>query len=351
MEHFVGLNVCWLLILSGTGFAQQPRTSNAEREAQAREAQARDAKAKQEAAQKAQAEEAQRRAAQARQNAARQNQARPNRNVNISTDIEYGKASERSLTLNIYKPVKPSADTLPVIVWIHGGGWRGGDKSSGLRLSEFVATGNCIGVSVGYRLSGEAVWPAQIHDCKAAIRWVRANAKEHGIDPERIGLWGSSAGGHLVSLLGTSSDVEELDGNNGTPGVSSRVKCVVDYCGPSQMTVFKHQAVMQLFGTEENHKAQSEIASPATHVTKDDPAFLIVHGTDDKTVPISQAELFYDKLKAAGVDVTFIKMEGGGHGIGGPEITARVKAFFDKHLRDEDVKISDEPIAVRAAQN
>jgi acetyl esterase/lipase len=255
------------------------------------------------------------------------------------------------LTLNIYKPAKPNADVLPVIVWIHGGGWRNGDKSSGSRLAEFVGTGNFVGVSVGYRLSGEAVWPAQIHDCKAAIRWVRAHAKEHGIDPERIGLWGSSAGGHLVSLLGTSSDIEELDGENGTPGVSSRVKCVVDYCGPSQMTIFKHQAVMLLFGSEENHKAHSEIASPATHVTKDDPAFLIVHGTDDGTVPFSQAELFYDKLKTAGVDVTFIKMEGGSHGIGGPEIAERVKAFFDKHLREQDVKISDEPIAVKPAQN
>jgi acetyl esterase/lipase len=351
MRRCISLALCWLLILSGTAFAQDRQNSNAEREAQAREAEAREAQARQEAAQKAQAEDAQKREAQARQNAARRNEARPNRNVNVSTDIEYGKAGERNLTLNLYKPVKPSGETLPVIVWIHGGGWRNGDKSSGSRLNEFVATGNYVGVSVGYRLSGEAVWPAQIHDCKAAVRWVRANAKEHGIDPERIGLWGSSAGGHLVSLLGTSSDVEELDGSNGTPGVSSRVKCVVDYCGPSQMTIFKHQAATLLFGTEENHKAQSEIASPATHVTKDDPAFLIVHGTDDGTVPFSQAELFYDKLKAAGVDVTFIKMEGGGHGIGGPEITARVKNFFDKHLRDKDVKISDEPIAVKAAQN
>ena len=117
------------------------------------------------------------------------------------------------------------------------------------------------------------------------------------------------------------------------------------------MTVFKHQAATLLFGTPENHKANSELASPAAHVTKDDPAFLIVHGTDDGTVPISQAELFYDKLKQAEVDVTFIKMEGGGHGIGGPEITSRVKAFFDKHLRDEDVKISSEPIVVKPAQN
>ena len=276
---------------------------------------------------------------------AKQAEPRQPRNVKITRDVEYGRAGERSLKLDLYQPAKPAAEKLPVIVWIHGGGWRGGNKSSGSNLVRFVETGNYVGVSVGYRLSGEAVWPAQIHDCKAAIRWVRANAEEYGIDPDRIGLWGSSAGGHLVSLLGTSSDIKALDGDNGSPGVSSRVACVVDYCGPSQMTVFKHPAVMQLFGSPEAHKAHSEAASPAAHVTKDDPPILIVHGTKDGTVPISQAELFHEKLNKAGVDVTFIKIEGGGHGIGGNEITDRVTAFFEKHLRDQDVKISDEPIA------
>ncbi len=106
--------------------------------------------------------------------------------------------------------------------------------------------------------------------------------------------------------------------------------------------------MIALFGSEENHESYSTDASPAAYVTKDDPAFLIVHGTQDKTVPLAQAELFYDKLKKAGVDVTFIKMEGGGHGIGGEEITQRVAAFFDKHLRGKDVRISDEPIPVKA---
>lgn len=268
------------------------------------------------------------------------------RNVKITRDVEYGKAGERSLKLDLYQPAKPAAKKLPCIVWIHGGGWRGGNKASGSRLLGFVRTGNYVGVSVGYRLSGEAVWPAQIHDCKAAIRWVRTNAEEHGINPERIGLWGSSAGGHLVSLLATSSDVKELEGENGSPGVSSRVKCVVDYCGPTKMTVFKHPAVMQLFGSEKAHKTHAKIASPATHVTKDDPPILIVHGTQDNVVPIAQAELFHKKLNEAGVDATFVKMEGGGHGIGGKEITSRVAAFFDKHLRDQEVKISGEPIQV-----
>ncbi len=275
---------------------------------------------------------------------AQQNPRRLRANVNVTKDVEYGKAGERSLKLDIYKPAKPAAEKLPVVVWIHGGGWRGGNKSSGGRLMDLVGSGNYVGVSVGYRLSGEAIWPAQIHDCKAAIRWVRAHAEENCIDPERIGLWGSSAGGHLVSLLGTSADVAELEGNNGSPGVSSKVKCVVDFCGPSKLNEFKHPAIVLLFGTEEHHEAQSQVASPVSHVSKNDPPFLIVHGTKDTTVPISQAELFYEALKKADVDATFIKIEGGGHGIGGTEITNRVMAFFDKHLRDQDVKISAEPI-------
>jgi len=275
-----------------------------------------------------------------------QDQTSARKNVQITRDVEYGKAGERSLKLDVYRPTKPAGEKLPCIVWIHGGGWRGGNKSSGGHIARLVGTGNYVGASVGYRLSGEAVWPAQIHDCKAAIRYIRANAKELGIDPDRIGVWGSSAGGHLVSLLGTSSDVKELEGENGSPDVSSAVKCVVDYCGPSQLTVFKHPAVQGLFGSEEAHAAYSKAASPATHVSKDDPPVLIVHGTKDNVVPISQAELFYKKLKESNVDATFIKMEGGGHGIGGREITERVAAFFEKHLRDQDVEVSADPITV-----
>ncbi len=266
--------------------------------------------------------------------------------VEITRDVEYGRAGERSLKLDLFQPKQPAADKLPAIVWIHGGGWRTGSKLSGGRLLPLVASGNYVGVSVGYRLSGEAIWPAQIHDCKAAIRWVRANAETYDIDPDRIGVWGSSAGGHLVSLLGTSSDVEELEGDCGSPGVSTRVTCVVDFCGPTDMNRLRHPAVDLLFGgtPADERREEATAASPVTHVTKDDPPILIVHGTKDGTVPFEQAELFYEKLKEHGVDVTFIKIEGGGHGIGGPEVLERVRAFFEKYLRGEDVEVSGEPI-------
>ncbi len=274
------------------------------------------------------------------------------RKLESARDVEYGRAGERSLKLDIYQPRVRSSEKLPAIVWIHGGGWRNGDKSSGRsRLANFVNTGDYVGVSVGYRLSGEAVWPAQIHDCKAAIRWVRAHADEHGIDPDRIGVWGSSAGGHLVSLLGVSSDVKELEGENGTPGVSSRVACVVDFCGPAEMVIFRHTAADLLFGKPPaERKVAAALASPALHATQDDPPFLVVHGTEDRTVPIEQADLFHKKLQEAGVDVTYVKIQGGGHSIGGPEVQQRVTAFFDKHLRGQDVTVSADPIQAPASR-
>jgi acetyl esterase/lipase len=217
-----------------------------------------------------------------------------------------------------------------------------------------VATGDYVGVSVGYRLTDVATWPAQIHDCKAAIRYVRANAARLGIDPNKIGVWGSSAGGHLVSLLGTSGDVQELEGSLGTTGVSSRVNCVVDYCGPSDFLLFGTQAprlnepgqpLFKLFGSplKDNQDAARQ-ASPVTYVTKDDPPFLIVHGTADNTVNIRQAERLYEVEKEAGVNTTFVRMLGGGHAIGGREIEARVKAFLDRHLLGRDVAVSSESI-------
>lgn len=279
--------------------------------------------------------------------------------ITVTTDVEYAKASDVSLKLDIYQPKTASGQPRPCIVWIHGGGWQGGNKSSGLgRIGALVASGDFVGVSVGYRLTDVASWPAQIHDCKAAIRYIRANASKLGIDPQRIGLWGSSAGGHLVSLLGTSGDDPAIEGSLGTIGVSSRVACVVDYCGPSDFSRFAADApsmnqpgrpVYKLFGGPIKEKQDlAQQASPVTYVSADDPPFLIVHGTVDKTVPIDQAIRLHEAQKKAGSDSTFIRMVGGGHGIGGPEIESRVTAFLEKHLLLRDVAVSAEPIELAA---
>jgi len=277
--------------------------------------------------------------------------------IAVETDIEYAKAGDISLQLDVYKPKAESTKARPVIVWIHGGGWQNGNKSSGMgRLSSYVAGGEFVGVSVGYRLTDKGSWPAQIHDCKAAIRWIRANAERLGIDADKIGVWGSSAGGHLVSHLGSSGDVKEVEGDLGTTGASSRVACVVDFCGPSdfpnfQLTSGAQNPVTKLLGGLPKDKPEvAKAASPITYVTKDDPPFLIVHGTDDRTVPFDQAVRFHEAQKQAGINTTFVKIEGGGHGIGGPEVEARVRAFLEKHLLGKDVQVSAEPIKQAAPE-
>jgi len=281
--------------------------------------------------------------------------------VEVLENIEYAKAGDISLQINVYKPKEASDQPRPCIVWIHGGGWQNGDKSSGLsRLARYVAGGQFVGASVGYRLTDKATFPAQIHDCKAAIRHLRANAAKYGINPDKIGVWGSSAGGHLVALLGTSGDAKEIEGDLGTTGVSSRVACVVDFCGPSDFLAFGRDApgmnrsgqpVFKLLGGPTVEKEElARQASPVTYVTQDDPPFLVVHGTDDRTVPFNQGERLHAALKEAGVDTTFIPIEGGGHGIGGEEIESRVRTFFDKHLLGKEAEVSAEPIKQPAGE-
>jgi acetyl esterase/lipase len=233
----------------------------------------------------------------------------------------------------------------------------------GLALSGFmveggrkIAEGEYVGASVGYRLTDKGSWPAQIHDCKAAIRYLRANAKELGIQPDHIGVWGGSAGGHLVSMLGTSGDIAELEGSLGVTGVSSRVNCVVDYCGPSDFLRLDPatpklnqpgESVYKLLGGPIGEKmAVAKQASPANFVSKDDPPFLIVHGTVDPLVPLDQATSFHQRQLEAGMKSTYIKMEGAGHSLTGDEIESRVKAFFDRELLGRSVSLSEAVIVV-----
>jgi acetyl esterase/lipase len=276
--------------------------------------------------------------------------------VVLERNVEYGKAGDRPLVLDIVRPKADSPSPRPAIVFIHGGGWSGGNKESAIgALLPYAAQGKYFCATVEYRLSGEAIWPAQIHDCKAAIRWLKANAKKYNVNAEKIGVWGGSAGGHLVSMLGVSGGVKELEGSCGSPDQSSRVACVVDFCGPSDFLgiakvkktggMRAYGVVSKLLGTApEDNEALAKAASPLTYVAKDAAAFLIVHGTNDNIVPLAQAESLDAALKKAGADVTFVKIIGGGHGFGGPAVAERVRAFFAKHLCGESVEVSDAPI-------
>jgi len=280
--------------------------------------------------------------------------------VKLEADIPYAGTTNARQSLNLLLPKTPKTDKpLPVIAHIHGGAWLGGSREGGHgRLAKYVAGGEYAGVAIGYRLTGEAIWPAQIHDCKAAIRWIRANAKKYNLDPDKIGVVGESAGGHLVALLGTSGGVEALEGDLGThKGVSSRVQCVVDQYGPSEILVIQdypsgldHGAANSpegklLGGRVKDKKDVAIAASPITYVSADDPPFLIIHGNKDMLVPFNQSERLYAALKKVKVECYFVTVDGGGHGgFQNPEVGNLERQFFDKYLRGLPETISEKTI-------
>jgi acetyl esterase/lipase len=277
-------------------------------------------------------------------------------------DLPYADSDNPRQKLDIYLPKKrSSAEALPVIAFIHGGGWKGGDKTSGLNnLARFVQSGHYAGISIGYRLTNETQWPAQIHDCKAAIRWIKANAKEHGLDASKIAVWGASAGGHLVSFLGTSGDVQELEGKLGNHlDQTSQVTCVVNYFGPENfLTMIRQPSTVDrsqdkdypeallLGGPVQEREAAAKEASPVTHVSKGDSPFFTAHGNKDPLVPFAQGQELHSALQKAGVPSLFQEMTNGGHGFKSPMLDERVNQFLDLHLRGIAAEIVTAPIVV-----
>jgi len=258
--------------------------------------------------------------------------------IELLKDVVYGKGGDRDLKLHILRPKTAPKDPMPVLVWIHGGAWVAGSRDSGINLLPRFARRGYFCATIEYRFSKEALFPAQIEDSKCAIRFLRSQAKEYNLDPHRVGVWGSSAGGHLVALLGTSAAVKELEGKGGHAEQSSRVQAVCDFCGPADFPKWgdqSHPAVPKLLGGAVKDKPElAAKASPVTHITKDAPPFLIVHGDKDTTVPLSQSEALHAALMKAGIDSTLHVVKGGGHGFGGAEIDKMVDDFFDKHLKN-----------------
>ncbi len=284
--------------------------------------------------------------------------------VEAKLDLAYAETDNPRQKLDLYLPKLRKTDKpLPVIVFIHGGGWRAGDKAGGIgNVGRYVASGEYAGVSVGYRLTNEAQWPAQIHDCKAAIRWVKAHAAEHGLDASKIAVWGASAGGHLVSMLGTSGDVKELEGTLGKHlDQDSKITCVVNFFGPENFLTMVRQPstidrtqgkdypeALLLGGPVPEREAVAKEASPVTHVSAGDAAFFTAHGTKDPLVPYAQGEEIHAALTKAGVPSILQEMTDGGHGFRSEVLDERLKQFFDLHLRGIESKIETTPIATGA---
>lgn len=253
--------------------------------------------------------------------------------VHNATDIPYADESEAQ-KLDIYFPDK-IAGPYPVIVSIHGGGYCSGDKmgSDTVAAWEGLKRGYAV-VALNYRLSGEDLFPAQIHDVKAAIRFLRANAEKYDLDPDRIAVWGSSAGGTLAAMLGTSADVQELqDLDEENADQSEKVQAVVDWCGPMNLLTmdqqFKESGIAGhfqnnpgSFGSKYLGQIVSEVpelavqANPETYITPDDPPFFIQHGTADDWVPVQQSIEFAAQLEQVlGKDKVKLEIiEGAGHG-------------------------------------
>jgi acetyl esterase/lipase len=269
----------------------------------------------------------------------------------VHRKLEYVKGGHERQRLDLYVPAKADAP-LPVIVWIHGGAWSGGSRANTGQALALVGKGYAV-ASIGYRLSQHAIFPAQIEDCKAAIRWLRANAQTYRLDPKHIGVWGASSGGHLAALLGTTGGVKELEGKGGNAGQSSRVQAVVDFFGPTDFLQMDAHAMKGSFlkhnppsspesrligGAIQKNVEKVKRANPIQYVTKDAPPFLIAHGERDPLVPCHQSELLHEALKRAGVEVAFYKLPGAGHGgrgFGTDKMQAAIQAFFDKHLRGQ----------------
>ena len=229
------------------------------------------------------------------------------------------------------------------------GPWHSGDKG-GTSQALWLLKDGFATASINYRLSSEARYPAQIEDCKAAIRFLRTHAAEYGIDPEQIGVWGSSAGAHLAALLGTTGGVKELEGGAENGGVSSRVQAVCDFFGPSDLLTTSGQAgaessvqhddpsapEAQLIGGPVQQNAEiARKASPVTYVTPDDPPFLIVHGEKDSLVPVGQSWELHGTLQKSGVKSTLYVVPGGDHGqnFDYKVIAPMVREFFEQTLR------------------
>ena len=239
----------------------------------------------------------------------------------IQKDIEFANVDGHSLKLDLYQPAKGDSQ---LVVWIHGGGWRSGSKAN-CPVSWLTDHGYAV-ASISYRLTDKATFPAQIHDCKAAVRWLRANAEEFGYSTDRVAVAGSSAGGHLAALVGTSGDVKDLEGTvGGNLDQPSRVDAVVDFYGATDFVLRSKtqpsrankegSVVYLLLGGGADQKVElAKAASAAFHVTPDDPPFLVFHGDKDNKVLLDQSERIVDIYQKAGLPITLHVLEGSGHG-------------------------------------
>jgi acetyl esterase/lipase len=269
-------------------------------------------------------------------------------------NLSYGE--HKSQSLDVIIPENRTKKRLPVIVFIHGGGWKGGDKFSGqIMLDPFISSGEYIGVSINYRLSSEAKWPSQIYDCNAAIRWIKANAKEYGIDKNKICVWGTSAGGHMVAMLAVSAKNTELYGTVGDHlNESSDFTCAIEGFGPTDFLLKESVSIIpklvhnnykdvsyNVYNLLEGIEQQAKNASPVYAVNKEAKPLFIYHGKADSLVNIKHSERMFSELKRVEAKNTyFTKVEGLKHEPIIPTgLKTNIQFFLEHFLKNKNVEL------------
>ena len=273
--------------------------------------------------------------------------------VELEKDLEYGRVGERALKLDLYKPAKVEKP-VPGLVFIHGGAWAGGNKSYYRPYAARYAKRGYVAISISYRLSGEAPFPAAVEDAKCAVRWMRANAGKYGVDPDNICVLGGSAGGHLALMLAYTHGCNSLEGDGGHREQSSKVQAVVSFYGPTDLAVppMRDAGVVRKFLGGKKYADAPEIyrrASPMTHLTGDDPPTLILHGTLDKLVSIKQSDKLAERLKELKIPYDYDRLEGWPHAMDiAKPVFDRCAFFIDRFLaRHMPVP---EPVVVRQSR-
>ncbi len=262
----------------------------------------------------------------------------------VERDLVFGKGGDVELKLDLALP--PGEGPFPAVLCIHGGLWWNEGKRQDLHNTiKALAARGYVAATVDYRLASQARYPAQIEDCKAAVRWLRANAAKYGVDPERVGALGTSSGAHLACLLGTTDAKDALEGDGGHAKESSRVQAVVSFFGMTDLTrktwgpQFEDKVLVPFLGDTFARKPELyQRASALSFVKADAPPFLFFHGDQDQVVRVSQSRVLAEKLREAGATARVEVVEGEGHGWKGDKLRAsiaRANLFLDEYLKKQ----------------
>lgn len=256
--------------------------------------------------------------------------------VRFQAGIVFAEPAGETLKLNLARPATDNGPA-PAVICIHGGGFTGGRREDYDELCRKFARRGYVAITIDYRLAPKHRWPAHIHDCKAAIRWLRAHAAEYGVNPNRIGAMGSSAGGHLAQFLAVTNDVREFDGDTAPNAPSSKINCVAAWAQASDFTreygVWKGaaEAFRGFLGVDLSAatRKQHVRASPLFWVTPNAAPTLLIHGTGDTEVLFAQSAWIYERLVSAEVEAHLVPIAGGGHGLTGAHLEQAERATFD----------------------